>query len=934
MKNKLKFLKIVSSSIDGGWQTNFTSSNNTDYIDEITDWNPMAAVVISPYSILEVDEKSNDLDLRIAFRKKVKQYNEDRLNGSANPQINDEQYRKISRAYETLSDYDKRKLYDKQKEWTSELDVSKYTLQQLAAEHCYASQLKRRLLKAKLQQIDGQDPITGQTPLYCAARAGNVEAVEYLIEQGADPDLKQRTGSTALHAGSFFGHPDIVRCLLESGANYTLTNSSKNQPEVESFTSTVRAIFTEMQRAPFVQAAANQLGWFKDNISNIEQHIDTQYHVQRQTLLHCACRKGHIDLVKWLIEKRNAKIDIVDVNLNSALHLAAYGGHTSIVEYLLNHCADSTLMNKWGMTAEQEGLRHGNKITSLFQSMRELNMFEMAVKGGDWWFKYHFGDNSSNTVDGNGTSILYVACRFGQTSVAKWLLEHGADINCQLPGQLSTPLHGAVYHGHISTVELLLSRNANINIRNKYAATPSDDCSIDEIRTLLNQHRKHSSSDKYIAVHLYGDGATSGNGPIAKVQLHCDATIDDLIQAMPASLGNQYQWFSVARSPLNKYTEHKKTSLISAVCRARCVDTKFIDLPICLITYTTPRYMKSGYEMRQEYPIQNTRAFSNMLTKKMKTTSFLLKAESKTNQVFKIDQIRFMFTPNSVETAMSINIQYILEPDAKESNLQRCLCLFKVLYEDGHDKLNDMPIVTVKNKPDVKLYTCIPNSAHWFCLNQPNRLPYIGGIYALIQQVEIIPKQLYLLPDMFIQGALASPLQHVERPVSCQYLKIGDANSKDFPHTAYHGTSITVIQSILMDGLVMANTVVSSGKRVCPPDNHIARGVEAFGILDFANAIFLSPSIHYVSDPAYAVQFPCNDQSMIAVLECRIKEGEFKTFKSTVSAYEAKPGDDINAIEWRLTNPAYIRITGVLFIPVIESIDKAIKSRESKLGMG
>lgn len=104
----------------------------------------------------------------------------------------------------------------------------------------------------------------------------------------------------------------------------------------------------------FVQAAANQLDWFKENLDRIGHHIDQQDHRQRQTLLRCACKEGFFDLV--------------DVNLSSALHLAAYGGHIGIVEYLLSRGGNSHLINKWGMTAEQEGIAHMEKPSPKFFS--------------------------------------------------------------------------------------------------------------------------------------------------------------------------------------------------------------------------------------------------------------------------------------------------------------------------------------------------------------------------------------------------------------------------------------------------------------------------------------------------------------------------------------------------------------------------------------
>ncbi|CAF5115517.1 unnamed protein product, partial [Rotaria magnacalcarata] len=233
---------------------------------------------------------------------------------------------------------------------------------------------------------------------------------------------------------------------------------------------------------------------------------------------------------------------------------------------------------------------------------------------------------------------------------------------------------------------------------------------------------------------------------------------------------------------------------------------------------------------------------------------------------------------------------------------------------------------------NVKLYTWLPNSAYWFSYsNQHNRLPRIGGLYALVRHVEIFSDALCLPPDMFIQAAVGQKFQLRQTPVKCQYLKICDYDPQLFPHTAYHGTSINVIRSILMDGLVMPSTIVSNGFRVCPPDNHIARGEEAFEIVDFANAIFVSPSIHYCSDPVYAVTFSHNDQRMIAVLQCQVKKGAFRAFPSTVESYKAHPDDDINAIEWRITCPAAILIIGILFIPVIKSRTEAARLRANKL---
>ncbi|CAF4317318.1 unnamed protein product, partial [Rotaria sp. Silwood2] len=300
----------------------------------------MAASTSTPYDILGVKNTDTDYQLRVAYRTIIHEYKKDRLKTPENRKIKPENFRLICRAYETLSDHDKRKKYHLDGKWIQDVPLEKYTLQQLAAEPELASELKIRLQNATLRDINSQDPQTGHTALYCAARACNVEAVYYLTEQGAEPDLPQRTRSTALHVAAFYAHPEVVRCLLESGADYRKKNGSNSTAEDESKIADIKQMFTELKNIPFIQAAADQLDWFKNNISHIAQHIDEEYYVQRQTLLHCASKKGYIDLVHWLVEERKANLDIIDINLNSPLHLAAHGGHKSVVEYLLNRGAN------------------------------------------------------------------------------------------------------------------------------------------------------------------------------------------------------------------------------------------------------------------------------------------------------------------------------------------------------------------------------------------------------------------------------------------------------------------------------------------------------------------------------------------------------------------------------------------------------------------
>lgn len=66
-----------------------------------------------------------------------------------------------------------------------------------------------------------------ETPLIViAASGGNANAVDLLLERGADPNLLDEYGDSAITAAVRRGHDDIARRLFEAGADPTLGNES------------------------------------------------------------------------------------------------------------------------------------------------------------------------------------------------------------------------------------------------------------------------------------------------------------------------------------------------------------------------------------------------------------------------------------------------------------------------------------------------------------------------------------------------------------------------------------------------------------------------------------------------------------------------------------------------------------------------------------
>src|SRR2546429_9268388 len=59
----------------------------------------------------------------------------------------------------------------------------------------------------------------GRAPLLLAASEGRLNAIRYLLDQGADVNAIDNTGNTALIEATYYGHVPVIKELLVRGAN-------------------------------------------------------------------------------------------------------------------------------------------------------------------------------------------------------------------------------------------------------------------------------------------------------------------------------------------------------------------------------------------------------------------------------------------------------------------------------------------------------------------------------------------------------------------------------------------------------------------------------------------------------------------------------------------------------------------------------------------
>ena len=78
--------------------------------------------------------------------------------------------------------------------------------------------------------IDGTDPAFGQTPLVWAALLGQLETVDWLLQNGAAVNGRTKDGGTPLHAAAFLGQVEVAKLLLQHGADLEAKNNNGDTP--------------------------------------------------------------------------------------------------------------------------------------------------------------------------------------------------------------------------------------------------------------------------------------------------------------------------------------------------------------------------------------------------------------------------------------------------------------------------------------------------------------------------------------------------------------------------------------------------------------------------------------------------------------------------------------------------------------------------------
>ena len=170
------------------------------------------------------------------------------------------------------------------------------------------------------------------TPLMLACQSRNMDAINFLLNKGADVNLQGHQGYTALHYAVETKNFDAVRCLVHNGADVNLFTSHKNTPlmlacQSQNMDDINKGADVNLRningKSALHFACSDICYWLIQNLADV--NMCDNYNC---TPLMLASRKGDVKKVAMLIEN-GAKVDLQDVNGNTALHHAVLNSYDS-----------------------------------------------------------------------------------------------------------------------------------------------------------------------------------------------------------------------------------------------------------------------------------------------------------------------------------------------------------------------------------------------------------------------------------------------------------------------------------------------------------------------------------------------------------------------------------------------------------------------------
>jgi len=333
-------------------------------------------------------------------------------------------------------------------------------------------------------QVNALDD-NGYTALDDAARTGNLDAVKLLVKHNADVNLNHRNTRASFKLSPLFhaitsNHHEIVQFLLDNGANANIKTSWGLTPL------TCAKIISHGCSHDEILGILLRHGAVDDNFENVDKDKTLSFAIylehdsvesirlllregasleantRGRTPLISAIAYNRLNIAKYLID-RGANIHAKTYTGNTALSAAILGQNITACALLIQYGAKINDRTENGMPIIFHCIAYLNEEMILFLIAHGLNV-NCADQGPRF-------DSLLIMIIQQTSAKSTLENRY---KIAKILIKNGAEVNYIRPSDTATPLRLSARYNHLLIARLLIKNGANIHCTSKSGKTALD----------------------------------------------------------------------------------------------------------------------------------------------------------------------------------------------------------------------------------------------------------------------------------------------------------------------------------------------------------------------------------------------------------------------------------------------------------------------------
>lgn len=372
----------------------------------------------------------------------------------------------------------------------------------------------RTIIREFREQVQAKDCVNCNVA-YWACVGGNVDVLTAVVEAGVNVHNVNKIGESVMHVVCKMGHSNLVETLMRRRQPVDLSikdGSDKLAVEYAAENGCIQVLQMLSIFSVHLPSSVLPLAAFNDRrqmlhylVEECSMSVESADGLGRTALMR-AVEEKRADCFVYILSRR-PDLTKVDKRLRNILHYAAESGDESLTKTLLEKLNAANLLSRlidaqdlyviahqsYVVRGRDRGRHawhyvevHRELVSVFLQKTRAGNIdvahFGRVIKSG-WGneqereiikkVETYLEENGQNLIQPQDMTPLHVAIYRGNPTVAKMLLEAGANVNVVDSAGLN-PLHLAAMRGDLQNACLLDERGVDFDLVSKRNKTPLD----------------------------------------------------------------------------------------------------------------------------------------------------------------------------------------------------------------------------------------------------------------------------------------------------------------------------------------------------------------------------------------------------------------------------------------------------------------------------